>query len=873
MSAPNDPPSSPSASDDAPSRDPRSHGRIRVLTPPPPDVDAALEGADAVQLASEADPELAALLSRASWGAGSAARDERVLGALRAAIERRDRELDQTLLSQTSPSLAQAPFPERDPARDERVLAAIARQRAERARGASERRRKSSRSQRRHATGGAASGRSAAGCRATPSRGRSRRRKDGPLGALIFAGAVAAVALFAILINRAVRSERAAPPTDASVTSSQPRSPGTGRASSVGSSAGISSSVAVASSQRSSVKSSSAASRPARPTLTQRIAAAGESVEALAGLLDELERKDERQRVATRILQLDAAHARAHRILGYVWRDGRWMSREQYDQWLATRPAADTPELSALAKLEGKLAAAGDDPDALWRVKRWAESNDLPGEVRRIARRVVQLAPQHAGAHLALGHVRYGDRWVTPDELEQLLAQDSGNTSSLPGDARPRAFASLGDGFFASAAKARGDRFDLWLQQPKGRHSASQVQRALSRLTVQITRTTEAFFRRNDFQLTKGGETQPGRLQIAVFTDTEAYASYCENRSVVEAAHEAGFVVEDEAIALVRPMETMLGGGYVQGGYISGEADALPLYDQFLLAAYEEGPRREHRVLRVAGLEAQRRLAAPVRLTRTDQFLVASPIGKGGHKESCAHNLDKLEAVMAEDGLLPRPAREGQRGVAMLVCGSRDIYTATVNRAHFRQPQIPGWRGTYEPSRKRRGKGGGQRTVAHWISEKSDLYALLHGGATTLLYQRAARLPMDTDVVWLHDGVAHYAVGRAMGREDAVQPGWTKSLKSIYKRGSTISIRKMVRTSRGRQPAAWKRQTGLVQAQSWALVHFLMHADQGAHRKRLRQLLATREPLTHDRVRAILGARLFDDLEKRVIAHVEGLPE
>ena len=56
------------------------------------------------------------------------------------------------------------------------------------------------------------------------------------------------------------------------------------------------------------------------------------------------------------------------------------------------------------------------DARALWRLARWAESRELGAYARQTARRLLALAPDHAGARSLLGHERIGGVWLTHAE-------------------------------------------------------------------------------------------------------------------------------------------------------------------------------------------------------------------------------------------------------------------------------------------------------------------------------------------------------------------------------------------------------------------------------------------------------------------------
>lgn len=76
--------------------------------------------------------------------------------------------------------------------------------------------------------------------------------------------------------------------------------------------------------------------------------------------------------------------------------------------------------------LAAREAKAGNDAAALFAVAEWAKGQGLTTEWRRLLTRVMAVAPQHEGAHRALGHVQFDGRWMSPAKAEILRQRQEG---------------------------------------------------------------------------------------------------------------------------------------------------------------------------------------------------------------------------------------------------------------------------------------------------------------------------------------------------------------------------------------------------------------------------------------------------------------
>ncbi|MDG1984136.1 MAG: hypothetical protein P8M11_06200 [Planctomycetota bacterium] len=72
------------------------------------------------------------------------------------------------------------------------------------------------------------------------------------------------------------------------------------------------------------------------------------------------------------------------------------------------------PLVAAVAVEDYKslLKAAGDDPDKLWALYEWTlEEDDRKKYRKRVLNKIIKVAPDHAEAHAALGHVLFEGKW------------------------------------------------------------------------------------------------------------------------------------------------------------------------------------------------------------------------------------------------------------------------------------------------------------------------------------------------------------------------------------------------------------------------------------------------------------------------------
>ena len=93
---------------------------------------------------------------------------------------------------------------------------------------------------------------------------------------------------------------------------------------------------------------------------------------------------------------------------------------------VAVVPAASRPALSVRAEdYKALLKAAGDDPEKLWGLYQWTlEEDDRKKYRKRVLNKIVKVAPDHAEARAALGHVEFEGKWFDSERaLERHMSK------------------------------------------------------------------------------------------------------------------------------------------------------------------------------------------------------------------------------------------------------------------------------------------------------------------------------------------------------------------------------------------------------------------------------------------------------------------
>ncbi|MFH0946246.1 MAG: CAP domain-containing protein [Planctomycetota bacterium] len=114
--------------------------------------------------------------------------------------------------------------------------------------------------------------------------------------------------------------------------------------------------------------------------------------------------------VSSGVTQLGTSHA----VTASGGRGRQWTMLAGSANSLRGKSKRDDPRLTYLAR--AKTLQTGD-ADTRYLLARYCQKHDLADEARQLLEEVVALEPDHRKAHLLLGHVKSGDRWVTAEAL------------------------------------------------------------------------------------------------------------------------------------------------------------------------------------------------------------------------------------------------------------------------------------------------------------------------------------------------------------------------------------------------------------------------------------------------------------------------
>lgn len=104
-------------------------------------------------------------------------------------------------------------------------------------------------------------------------------------------------------------------------------------------------------------------------------------------------------------------------------RFGHWNSVDE-----AIRSVANDPKLARYYQSRDAIA---DTPDDHWQLARWCQRNGLQDQARAHSERVILLSPDHTKARRALGYVRVGQRWISPENIKTIRARDENSRMSM----------------------------------------------------------------------------------------------------------------------------------------------------------------------------------------------------------------------------------------------------------------------------------------------------------------------------------------------------------------------------------------------------------------------------------------------------------
>jgi hypothetical protein len=137
-----------------------------------------------------------------------------------------------------------------------------------------------------------------------------------------------------------------------------------------------------------------------------------------------------RERLLHEAAELDASPAaQAHRGMLNV---GLSKSDAKKPEWKSIdQSMAEAAKDDALLRYERVRQQSPDTVEGHLAMARWCLSRKLTDQARGHLSRILDLAPDHAVARTALGYVRLGDKWISPDEIARMQAKTEIKTNSI----------------------------------------------------------------------------------------------------------------------------------------------------------------------------------------------------------------------------------------------------------------------------------------------------------------------------------------------------------------------------------------------------------------------------------------------------------
>ncbi len=123
-----------------------------------------------------------------------------------------------------------------------------------------------------------------------------------------------------------------------------------------------------------------------------------------------------RQRLLGKALKKQPDNELARWHLGYVKVDSRWV---RYDELQRRRVQDDR-----LVKYRHRRKSTQTTVDDLMKLARWCSTQGLDAEAEAHWMQVLQIQPDHKGAAARLGLRRYGNAWLTPQQVDQMKQQE-----------------------------------------------------------------------------------------------------------------------------------------------------------------------------------------------------------------------------------------------------------------------------------------------------------------------------------------------------------------------------------------------------------------------------------------------------------------
>lgn len=498
----------------------------------------------------------------------------------------------------------------------------------------------------------------------------------------------------------------------------------------------------------------------------------------------------------------------------------------------ATVAASTEVEADLEAEFLRRYDEAGGDLDLLLRLAEWAGRNEMAGQRTKLLERILNEDPDHESANKALGRVKYEGEWVTKEEKEKRLAAWQAERAPV--------VEVIGRAIF----ERKTPRFHIFVQRT-GFVEPAKEELEFQRFSSQMDRYFSGWWERKakdlpgatDGKFSSTEQASLPRLKVVLVTDGGTYNDLCKARNK-RAKGQGGFFDKDNGI--VWAFHNVL-------------APHPPFYDSFLFNAFtqpwDEGSGRtaDDYVIWRKGLDSFKFLGTDVQVSVSKYFMVALERGAGFSAEKAALSYRGALDALFDNFQDTYPEVIKKRGEMELV----PIYIFANRQGYLRYGQ-------------KEGKGLLQYAAGHYDPAlkimmcfrprgRSPITTILHEATHVLMhYLRNNRQKQPTDLFWVQEGIADFYAGAKEtpdGRLEVgvVNRGRLMSCKQLYRNPKLlIPLDKLLRYNQThwvmavqtRDVRQKQMKMGRIYAQSWLLMHFLHHYQNGKYRERLKKFMA-----------------------------------
>jgi len=488
-----------------------------------------------------------------------------------------------------------------------------------------------------------------------------------------------------------------------------------------------------------------------------------------------------------------------------------------------------------------RYAAAGDDDDKLLALAEWAGQNALMEQKAKVLDRILARDPDHAGARVARGEVKHGDRWIPKGELDRIVAESRSRLGPVQ------------DAMGLALLERTTARFQVVMQRSDTADEEAE-KATLDGLVERIEKYFKAWYERNKDDLPsysdgKFSDTNPGtlpRLTLAFFAEPDKYAELCA-KHCPKAAKEGGFY--DKASKVCWFNYALM-------------AQHPPFYDSFLFNAftadYDKDTYRTENdyIVWKKGIDSFEYLGEDVNVTISEHYLISIQNGELNAPIMAKKFRDHLEALYAHfqefyGEIFER--RSAMPPMPIYIFEKRENYVRYGQKQNNDMLRFAG--GHFDSSK---------NIMMTFFPDGKDVNAskdpivvILHEATHALMqYLSGDRQKKPEDLFWLQEGIAEFCAGFKAVSGGKIELGhlnsmrWQK-IRSRYvfdasgTKGQIFPLKDLLAYSQ----AHWFRavtspdspekfnQMQLIYEQGWALFHFLHHYDNGKYRAKLRKFV------------------------------------